>query len=253
MPLQSRRRFLCQSAALAVAACGSPAFSSHGSETRVATQAGWNGGRTPADTTIASVVGAGTIGRLREVVCWTQPAMRGAATVSGENLFRMRGGHLLSGPFSALKLAAPATIYGAGSAAPGAAFPKSMAIRYEFADHGDYPGLVLTWYDGDWAPPYESVDGYPLSASGALYLGESGQILDDGISGRRVLLRDDEPPHDLPSAVLPSLRAGPVEAHVDASVVAGIVSYRVQRSLEWDGVAMCARNCPAADTLFRQM
>lgn len=252
MPLQSRRRFLCQSAALAAAACHSQVFSSDGGKTRATTEA-LNNGRSPVDTTIASVLDAGLIGRLREVICWSQAAACPKRSLSGEAAFRLRGGQLLNGPFAALNLKTPAMVYGAGSAAPGDAFPRSMAVRYEFEAHRGGPGLVLTWYDGEWAPPYESIDGLPLSASGTLYLGQNGQLLHDGISGRCVLMRDGVSPRELRPAGLPCDGAVPTDRHVDASIVAGIVSYCVRHSVEWDGAAMCVRNSQSAEALFRDL
>jgi hypothetical protein len=71
-------------------------------------------------------------------------------------------------------------------------------------------------------------------------------------------LRDGELPQELPAVVSrseqspsPSGSVGHSQL-VDAAVVAGIVSYRVQQSLDWDGPTMCARNCPQASVLIRE-
>jgi len=248
--LQTRRHFLCQSAALAAGAYGTRAFSKDGRPTHAVAPVDSIGGHAAVDMTVATVIGAGQLGTLREVICWTQVRSHESNFISGQQAFRRRGCQLLAEPYLALGLGHPATVYAAASTTTGAEFPDAMAVRYEFPEHG--AGLVLTWYDGEWAPPYESIDGFPLAIQGTLYLGQDGQLLEDGITGQRMLLRDGQLPRELPTAVLRREQSPERPRFVDSAVVAGIVSYQVRQSLDWDGAAMRARNCPQATPLIRE-
>lgn len=203
---------------------------------------------------------AGAIGPIREVVCWSNGV--------SHRSFQTQGHCVLSLPMSALALEHPSSIFASGSISPGPEYPQGMGIRYEFPQIGERPPVRVTWYDGDWAPPYESVDGIELSACGALYLGESGQILDDQGTGRAALLLEGQAPQELNAIAAPSYQtlrswlaacAGSSQAlngferasTLNETILAGLIAYRVQQPLEWDGPAMRARNCPRADALTR--
>jgi hypothetical protein len=254
--LQTRRLFLCQSAALAAGVYGTRAFSNTGVQNPTDKTTGLNGGATSADLSTAAIISAGLLGHLREVVCWTDVRSPASDLASGLRAFRNRGCQLLAGPLFALGLENPATVYATGTPVNDSAFPQAMAVRYEFPVRGEHAGVVLTWYDGEWAPPYESVDGIELGASGALYLGQHGQLLEDGTTGRRVLLCDGEPLRELtaaahrPAAI--SWESAEQIERVNSAVAAGIASYRVRKRLVWDGATGCARNCPEANALMRQ-
>jgi len=254
--LQTRRLFLCQSAALAAGVYGTRAFSNTGVQNPTDKTTGLSGGTSSADSSTAAIISAGVLGHLREVICWTDVRSPGADLAGGLRAFRNRGCQLLAGPLLALGLEHPATVYATGSQVIDAEFPQAMAVRYEFPVRGERPGVVLTWYDGEWAPPYESVDGIELGASGALYLGQHGQLLEDGTTGRRVLLCDGEPQCELTAAnrrpaAMPWGSAEHLE-RVNSVLAAGIASYRVRKRLDWDGTNGCARNCPEANALLRQ-
>ena len=210
---------------------------------------------------VASLIQSNSLGALREIVCWTSRT----DTSDAQRAFQRRGAGVLSVPFLALGARQPGSVYGAGSPTA-AGFAEGMAIRYEFPGSGNHTPLHVTWYDGEWAPPYESIDDYQLPASGALYLGDAGQLLDDAVSGIRVLFRNGASPEELPSVASGSHCAltewladcsnrsptaiAPQPCHlVNAAVLAGLASYRVRQSLEWEGLGLCARNCPQADAL----
>lgn len=215
----------------------------------------------PAAKQVASIIDSGALGTLREIVCWTT---RSDSRIA-EREFRNRGCRVLNVPFLALDGQQPASVYGAGSSALAAGLPKSLAVRYELPATQERQAIFVTWYDGEWAPPYESIDGYELSSSGTLYLGETGQLLEDATTSARVVLRDGEQPWNLPripQATQQNIRqwladcAAPVAAtgfsradQIQAAVLAGLASYRVQQSLEWDSSALCARNCLHADLI----
>jgi len=203
---------------------------------------------------------SGAIGRIREVVCWSSS--------SGARGFQFQGQRVLSVPMHALGLQHPAAINSAGTTPPGSTFPEGIAVRYAFPRRDETTPLYVTWYDGAWAPPYESIDGLELSGCGALYLGETGQLLDDLGTDRAMLLREGLPPQVLgATAAAPhqSLRnwlnacAGrphpltglDAAATLNQTILAGLIAYRVQQPLDWDGPAMRARNCPQVAELIR--
>jgi hypothetical protein len=203
---------------------------------------------------------SGAIGRIREVVCWS-------GGVDARSL-RLQGRLVLSTPMSALGLEHPTSVVAAGSTLPGGEPPAGLVVRYEFCRRDGRRPMRVTWYSGAWAPPYESVDGLPLSGSGALYLGESGQLLDDLGAARAAVLREGASPRALPAPAGPAhealrnwlaacqgrpqaLAGLENSAILTQTIQAGLIAYRVQQPLEWDGPAMCARNCPQADALIR--
>jgi len=217
----------------------------------------------PAVKQVASIIDSGALGTLREIVCWTTRSESRFA----EREFRTRGCRVLSLPFLALDGQQPVSIYGAGSTVLAEGLPESLAVRCELPATPKRSAIFVTWYDGAWAPPYESIDGYELSSSGTLYLGETGQLLEDATTGVRVVLRDGEQPWKLPRIERVARRQGIHQWLADfaapdaramgfsradqihAAVLGGLASYRVQQSLEWDSSALCARNCPHADVI----
>ena len=139
----------------------------------------------------------------------------------------------------------------AGTTPPSENFPSGIAVRYEFSASPNRRSLRVTWYDGEWAPPYESIDGVPLPEFGMLYLGSTGQLLDDPAAGRVLLLRDGQPPQELPTVAAGAprsvrnwLTAWTRRSHsptgsdrtalVDRMVRAGLLAYEQSQALSWD-------------------
>lgn len=213
-----------------------------------------------SDRHVVERLRSGAIGRIREVVCWSRSA--------GCRDFQSQGVRLLAAPMRALDLNHPTSIYAAGTTPPGAGFPSGLAVRYRFPADERGRSVQMTWYDGDWAPPYESLDGVMLSDTGTLYLGEGGHLLDDMGHGRATLHLDGQSPRELPAGAVAEhdalrswlaacqgasceLTGVDAAAVLQQNVLAGLVAYRIQQRVEWDGPAMRAYNSLQADALIR--
>jgi len=62
------------------------------------------------------------------------------------------------------------------------AFPYANRVRFKFAAHGQWPAINLYWYDGGMRPftPEElAVDGKSIPATGTLFIGDKGAILNN--------------------------------------------------------------------------
>jgi hypothetical protein len=63
-------------------------------------------------------------------------------------------------------------------------FPMASSVRFKFAAHDGWPELDLYWYDGGMRPPTPrelDEDNRALGASGLMFVGEKGKILDGRI------------------------------------------------------------------------
>ncbi len=188
----------------------------------------------------------------------------------GSGNFGDMGCHIIDAPYWALELDYPATILAGGPPPHAESSPTSLVVRYQFPARGDQPPVMLTWYDGEWAPPYEMVDDVPLPAQGSLIMGETGQLLFPHISGAiRLFPQERFADVKLPDPTLPRPahqyaewieackgRGGALSdfaygGRMTEMIMAGVVSYRVGKKLAWDGPNMRATNCPEADMLIR--
>ena len=64
------------------------------------------------------------------------------------------------------------------------AFPYANRLCFKFAAHGRWPAIKLYWYDGGMRPytPDELLeDGKSIPATGSLFVGDKGMILNDEI------------------------------------------------------------------------
>jgi len=61
-------------------------------------------------------------------------------------------------------------------------FPNACQVRFTFPAQGSRPPIVLYWYDGGmrpWTPKELGMDKKPMPATGTLYVGDKGMILND--------------------------------------------------------------------------
>ena len=179
------------------------------------------------------------------------------------------GSHWNDLPFWALKLQAPLTIEAFGPPAHPEIAPATMRAVYEFGPRGDLPPVKMTWYQGDDRPEIWKQQGIPPWPNGALFIGKKGMLLSD--YGKHVLL----PEKDFAGFVRPAPTIPKVESHhaewlgairgtrkvladfeyagwLTESNHLGNVAFRVGKKLEWDPVALRAKNVPAADQYLRR-
>ncbi|MDB5350895.1 MAG: Inositol 2-dehydrogenase [Planctomycetota bacterium] len=181
--------------------------------------------------------------------------------------------HILNAAFWALDLKYPTSVVAEGEPHSAEGGPRAETIVYEFPARGDMPPARVTWYDGGRKPPKDLLpDDVKWSSGGSLLIGEKGKLyIPDDYGGRHVLLpRDQFKDFKNPA---PTLKRSPghhrdfIEAVKDPSrpassdfsysgpltemVLLGVVAFRANKKLEWDGPNMKVMNSSDADAFIR--
>ncbi len=174
------------------------------------------------------------------------------------------GSHWNDLAFWALKLRHPSTIEAEGPPVSSETAPPWLIVRYEYAARGDLPAVKHTWYQGGKRPSLVSEGKVPAWSNGVLFVGERGMLLAD--YDKHVLLPEAEfagfkrPKPSIPRSIghhaewLAACKIGSATtcsfdysgALTEANLL-GNVAYRLGKKLEWDPVALKAKNCPEAD------
>jgi predicted dehydrogenase len=190
--------------------------------------------------------------------------------------------HIMDAAFWGLKLGYPTAVETEGTPLKPESGPAWMTVKLQFPARGEMPPVHYTWYDGkkkdadgkDQAnlPPAKLAKGIPIGKNGNIIVGDKGTIvvLDDqgsnwGIAEDGKLTPNKElkiektlprNPGDMgghhqewinackggPKALGDFAYSGPFTE----TVLIGIVSFRTQKKLDWDGPNMKARNVPEA-------
>jgi len=179
------------------------------------------------------------------------------------------GSHWNDLPFWALKLQAPLTIEGSGPPAHPEIAPASMTAQYTYGARGSLPPVKLTWYQGVDKPEIWKQGGIPKWDSACLFVGAKGMVL--STYDKHVLLPEkDFAGFQPPAPTLPRVR-GHHEEWLDACKTGkptsadfqysgwlteanhlGNVAYRVGKKLEWDPIALRAKNAPEANRFIHR-
>ncbi len=159
-------------------------------------------------------------------------------------------------------------------------YPAWSIIRFNFAQRGDRPPITLNWYDGGEKLPEnkrlfkDMLDGQKPSGSGLLLVGEKGSFYSQNDYGAEHTLLPKDKFKDVkePEATLP-VSPGHFKEWVEAiqtsdpkkalsnfdyagrlteTVVLGVVALKAGSKIEWDAVAMKAKNNPDADQYIRR-
>jgi predicted dehydrogenase len=180
------------------------------------------------------------------------------------------GSHWNDLPFWALRLKAPLTAEASsGRPAHPEIAPASMQATYEFPARGDMPAVTLTWHQGTSKPARWKEKQIPQERDGALFVGDKGMIL--STYNKHVLLPEKQfegfkrPEPFIPKSLghwaewVHACKTGePTTCNFEyagwltESNHLGNVAYRAGKKLEWDAVAMKARNCPEAEAFIRR-
>jgi hypothetical protein len=180
------------------------------------------------------------------------------------------GSHMNDLPFWSLKLKHPLTIEGFGPPVHPELAPANFHAAYEYGPREGMPALQYHWYQGTERPPqYQEVIASRKWGDGHLFIGEKGMILSS--HGRNILLPEEKfkdfkrPDPTIPSSpgaiqewILAAKGQGKTMANfeyagplTEANHLASI-AYRVGKKLEWDPVALKAKNAPEADRLIKR-
>lgn len=277
-------------------------------ETGAVTQMGNQSHATDRLRSVIEIVRSGALGPVHQVICWSnkqfsggdRPTERPSVPESlnwdlwlgpaperpyhpsyvpfywrgwwdfGSGNFGDMGCHIIDAPYWALDLEYPTSILAAGPPPHAESSPGAMVVRYEFPERQGEPPVSLTWYDGEWAPPYEQIDDAPLPNQGSIIFGEHGQLLFPHVRGDIGLFpRERFAGFELPEPMLPRPEHHHAEwiaackgqgepqsnfaygGRLTEVILAGVVAYRLGKRLDWDGPAMRATNAPEAEFLIR--
>ena len=175
----------------------------------------------------------------------------------------------------ALDLGAPEAVEAVSSETNPDSFPLWSIVTWHFAAKGKRGPVKLIWYDGGKLPPpppgMES--DRKLGDNGIYFVGDKGVILCGGWSGTPRLVPESamatfvRPAKTIPRS--PGHRKEWVEACIagkpeDAqagfwysatfteALLVGVLPIRLGKRIEWDAIAMRAKNAPEADALIRK-
>jgi predicted dehydrogenase len=178
------------------------------------------------------------------------------------------GSHWNDMPFWALKLRHPLTIEAHGPPPNPETAPASYRVVYEYGPRGEMPAVKLTWYQGEEKPDLHQQKKIPQWENGVLFIGAKGMLLAN--YNKYTLLperkfTDFQPPApSIPNSIghwkewIEACKTGgPTTCNFDYSGALteanhlGNVAYRTGCKIEWDPVALAAKNCAAAAKYIR--
>ena len=182
--------------------------------------------------------------------------------------------HILNAPFWALDLKYPTSVEAEGAPHSAEGGPRAETIVYEFPARGDMPACRVTWYDGGRKPPKELLpEGMKWEKGGSLLVGEKGKLyINDDYGGKHILLPKDQfegyqnpaetikrsPGHhqDFIEAVKdpvgrPACSNFSYSGPLTEMVLLGVVAFRVNKKIEWDGPNMKVTNTSEAEEFLR--
>jgi len=193
--------------------------------------------------------------------------------------------HGLSMPVRALDLDYPTRIEVSGSGMGKESFPKTCKVHFSFPARGARGPVSIHFYSGGELPPAAATAGVAetfgkIPDTGCLVLGDQG-ALSAGLWNNECFLKlkseaefRAEGAHPAATAVVKTLPRAPRErhmlewieackggpktfspfeigGHITEIGAAGLLALRLQRNLDWDGVAMKAAGSPEVEALVR--
>jgi hypothetical protein len=159
------------------------------------------------------------------------------------------GCHHYNHVFKALKLRYPTRISASATMVFDETAPLGSIVTYDFPAREGMPPLRLVWYDGGLKPPRpaELEPGRELPASGNMYIGDKGVILDNRIIPEEKMKACKMPPKMLPRRSgtwgewIEAIRGGePAGCDFEwagvltDAVLLGNIAIRTGKTLDWD-------------------
>ena len=175
--------------------------------------------------------------------------------------------HTVNMAYLALDLQYPTRISTRSEGLMAETAPKWAEMVFEFPARGKQPPVTVTWYEAGRKPPLSLALGEPLPGNGALLIGDKGRLLQTDMYGayHKLLPTDRYADYTPPAKTLPRARIGHQQEWIDSAktgsptmanfeyagrltdaFLVGNVALRTGQTLQWDGEAMKATNCPEA-------
>ena len=175
--------------------------------------------------------------------------------------------HTVNMAYLALDLQYPTRISTRSEGLMAETAPKWAEMVFEFPARGKQPPVTVTWYEAGRKPPLSLALGEPLPGNGALLIGDKGRLLQTDMYGayHKLLPTDRYSDYTPPAQTLPRARIGHQQEWIDSAktgsptmanfeyagrlteaFLVGNVALRTGQTLQWDGEAMKAANCPEA-------
>jgi predicted dehydrogenase len=178
------------------------------------------------------------------------------------------GCHYMDLAFWSLKLRHPLTIEAEGPAVKKETTPGWLIVHYEYEAREGMPPVKVTWYDGGKQPALVTEGKVPPWKNGVLFVGEKGMLVAD-YNQYKLLPESDfagfvSLQQKIPNSIghynewIRACKSGsPTTCNFDyagalsEAVLLGNVAYRSGTKLEWDAVALKAKNCKEASNYIR--
>ncbi|TKJ38860.1 MAG: oxidoreductase [Planctomycetes bacterium B3_Pla] len=172
------------------------------------------------------------------------------------------GCHHFNTVYRALKLTYPTRISASASKVLDETAPLASIVTFEFPAREGMPPVKLVWYDGGLKPlrPDELESGRELPASGNMYVGDKGKILDRRIIPESKMKAYKSPPKTLKRRSgtwgewVEAIRGGePAGCNFDQAslitevVLLGNIAIRTAKTLDYNAEAMRFTNNEAAN------
>ena len=175
--------------------------------------------------------------------------------------------HTVNMAYLALDLQYPTRISTRSEGLMAETAPKWAEMVFEFPARGKQPPVTVTWYEAGRKPPLSLALGEPLPGNGALLIGDKGRLLQTDMYGayHKLLPANRYVDYTPPAQTLPRARIGHQQEWIDSAktgsstmanfeyagrlteaFLVGNVALRTGQTLQWDGEAMQATNCPEA-------
>jgi predicted dehydrogenase len=177
------------------------------------------------------------------------------------------GCHHFNTVYRALKLTYPTRISASSSKVQDETAPLASIVTFEFAAREGMSPLRLIWYDGGLKPPRpdELEPDRDLPASGNMYVGDKGKILDGRIIPESKMKAYTQPPKTLQrrpgtwAEWVEAIRGGePAGCNFDQAtliteaVLLGNIAIRTGKTLDYDSQAARFTNNDAANEYIKQ-
>lgn len=169
----------------------------------------------------------------------------------------------------ALDLRHPLTVEAEGPELNPITTPVWLIVRYQYESSISQSPITVSWYDGGKRPEFLALGKVPNWKNGVLFVGDKGMLLAD-YAHHHLLPETDfrefvPPPQTIPDSIghyqewIRACKTGSAttcnfnySGALSEAVLLGNVAYRTGHKLEWDSLALKAKNCSEASNYIQR-